>query len=210
MNEDQSSTWIYLVRHGATDNNLANPPRLQGWRTDPALSDEGRRQARKTGLFLADSGLDVVFSSPLERARQTAEAIAWPHGLEVNLFEPLTEVDVGDWEGHSWVEVEAKWPEEYRAFVEDPGVNPYAGGESFQMVQDRVFPAMTQLAEENVGRRLAVVAHNVVNRSFLSSLLGSPLKNYRLVPQSNCGVNLLRYKSGKWKLITTNGMFHLK
>jgi phosphoserine phosphatase len=213
MAQENTTTWIYLVRHGATDNNLANPPILQGHRTDPALSEQGKEQTVKTGLFLANVELDAVFSSPLLRARQTAEAIAGPHGLEVQTIDDLTEVDVGDWEGYDWDEIAEQWPKEYQAFIEDTGRNPYAGGETFQQVQDRVLVAMADLAENNLGRRIAVAAHNVVNRSFLSALLNIPLKNYRKLPQSNCGINILRYSSnshgGKWKLVTINGMFHL-
>ena len=60
---------VYLIRHGATDNNRAKPPRLQGRRTDPGLSDEGLEQAKRTGRFLADVPVHAVYSSPLLRAR---------------------------------------------------------------------------------------------------------------------------------------------
>ena len=67
---------LYLVRHGATDNNLHNPPRLQGQRVDLGLSAAGKAQAEQTARFLATRPLAAVFSSPMLRARQTAEAIA--------------------------------------------------------------------------------------------------------------------------------------
>ena len=92
--------WLYLVRHGATANNEARPPRLQGRRTDPALSDEGQEQSRETGRLLASQRIEAVYTSPLLRARQTARAIAEPHGLPVEVVDDLIEVDVGRWEGH--------------------------------------------------------------------------------------------------------------
>ena len=67
--------WCYLIRHAATDNNRARPPRLQGRRTDPGLSDEGHLQAKATGDYLAAGHMDAVYSSPLLHARQTAEAL---------------------------------------------------------------------------------------------------------------------------------------
>lgn len=205
-----NTCWLYLVRHGATDNNRARPPRLQGRRTDPALSNEGQDQAEATGRLLADVAVDAVFASPLLRARQTAGAIAGPHNLDVQLVEDLIEVDVGDWEGRPWDEIERTNPEAYRAFMTDASINAYLGGENLQTVLDRSGPAFERLFEENLGRVIVAVAHNVVNRAYLAGLLGLPLAKYRSVPQDNCGVNLLRYRDGKVKPVTLNAVLHLK
>jgi broad specificity phosphatase PhoE len=201
--------WLYLVRHGATDNNRADPPRLQGRRTDPPLSDEGRGQARQTGEFLAGFPLDAVCSSPLLRARQTAEAIARPHGLAVDVVEDLIEVDVGEWEGRAWQEIEKTDPAAYRAFMTDATVNPYLGGENLQTVLARAVPAFERLMGENLGRLIVAVAHNVVNRAYLARLTGVPVARYRSIPQDNCGVSLVRYRKGRPKAVTINGLFHL-
>ena len=201
--------WLYLVRHGATDNNRADPPRLQGRRTDPPLSAEGLEQARRTGELLADCPLDAVYSSPLLRARQTAEAIAKPHGLVTQIVGDLIEVDVGVWEGRSWEEIEKTDAAAYQAFMTDASVNPYLGGENMQTVLTRAAPALEKLMQENVGRVITVVAHNVVNRVYLTTLMGLPLARYRSIPQDNCGVTLLRYRGDRAKAVTINGVFHL-
>ena len=201
--------WLYLLRHGATDNNRANPPRLQGRRTDPPLSEEGREQARKTGEFLLRLPLDAVYSSPLLRARETAEAIAGPQGLSIQVVDGLVEVDVGVWEGHSWEEIEQTDPQAYRAFMTDASVNPYLGGENLETVLARAGPAFQQLVEGNLGRLIAVVAHNVVNRTYLAHLMGMPVARYRSMPQDNCGLNLLRCRKDRIKIVTINGLFHM-
>lgn len=201
--------WLYLVRHGATANNRADPPRLQGRRTDPPLSDEGRQQARHTGQFLAGSGLDAVYSSPLVRARQTAEQIAGPQGMPVQVVDELIEVDVGVWEGRSWDEIQRTDPEAYRAFMTDATVHPYLGGESLDTVLARAGPAFQRLMENNCGRRIVVVAHNVVNRAYLAQLIGMPVARYRSIPQDNCGLTLIRYRSKRVKVVTINAVFHL-
>jgi broad specificity phosphatase PhoE len=201
--------WFYLVRHAATDNNRARPPRLQGRRTDPGLSDEGHQQAGRTGRALAGHPLDAVYSSPLLRARQTAQAIARPHGLTVQLAEGLIEVDVGDWEGRAWDEIQRADPEAYRLFTADAGVNPYLGGENLATVLARVIPAMEQLMADNLGRVVVAVAHNCVNRAYLTHLLNLPLARYRSIPQDNCGLNLIRYRDGKVKLVSMNVIGHL-
>jgi broad specificity phosphatase PhoE len=199
-----------LVRHGATANNRADPPRLQGRRTDPPLSDEGREQAQRTGEFLAAFALDAVYSSPLLRARQTAEAVAKPHGLATQIVDELIEVDVGVWEGRSWKEIEKTDAAAYRAFMTDASVNSYLGGENLQIVLARAAPALEKLMRENLGRSIAVVAHNVVNRSYLTQLMGIPLSRYRSIPQDNCGVTFIRYRDARAKAVTINAVFHLR
>jgi len=201
--------WLYLVRHGATANNRARPPRLQGRRTDPALSKEGRRQAEQTAALLAAEPIHAVYSSPLLRARQTAQALAGPHGLSVEVVEDLIEVDVGQWEGRPWDEIERDNPEAYRLFMTDASVHPYLGGETIGVVLDRSAPAIERLMADNLGRTIVVVAHNVVNRAYLSGLLRMPLSAYRSIPQDNCGINLVRLRNGETKPVTINAVGHL-
>lgn len=202
--------WLYLVRHAATANNQARPPRVQGRRTDPGLSPEGHEQARQTGRALADQPLSAVYTSPLLRARQTAQAIADPHGLSVEPVDDLIEVDVGQWEGRPWDEVQRLYPEAYRLFMTDASVHPYLGGENLGVVQARVIPALERLMADNLGRLIVAVGHNVVNRSYLAHLLGMPLAKYRSIPQDNCGLNLLHYRDGKTKLVTVNAVGHVR
>jgi len=200
---------LYLIRHGSTDNNEANPPRLQGRRTDPGLSKAGLEQAARTARWLVEQGVDAVYSSPLLRARQTAEQIAILRGLIVQLVDDLIEIDVGCWEGLAWEEIEQRDPEAYRLFMTDASVHPYLGGENLGTVLSRTIPAMARLMAANLGRRVAVVAHNVVNRAYLARLLDIPLRNYRSIPQDNCGVNVICFTQGTAKLVTINAVWHL-
>ncbi|MEE8451357.1 MAG: histidine phosphatase family protein [Thermoguttaceae bacterium] len=204
-----NTCWLYLVRHAETDNNRARPRRLQGRRTDPGLSDEGRRQAEAVGRFLAGLPIDAVYVSPLLRARQTAEAIALPHRLSVEVVDDLREVDVGVWDGLDWDEVQRTDPEAYRRFMADASVHPYLGGENLTTVQKRVVPALEKLMARNVGRTVVAVAHNIVNRCCLAHLLHLPLAEFRTIPQENCGINVLRYREGRVKLVSINIAVHL-
>jgi len=201
--------WLYLIRHGATDNNRARPPRLQGRRTDPSLSDEGHAQAEAVAALLAGQPIDAVYSSPLLRARQTAEPIAQAHGVSVETVDELIEVDVGDWEGQPWDQIEQIDPEAYRLFMADASVNPYLGGENLTTVRDRALPALQRLMAKNLGRQIVAVAHNCVNRTYLAALLNLPLPEYRSIPQDNCGVNLIRYRKDRTKLVTLNVISHV-
>ena len=206
---DDRTTWMILVRHGSTANNLERPPRLQGQGLDGPLSDVGLEQAQRTGAWLADQPIAAVYSSPMLRARQTAEAIAALHGLGVETVDALTEADVGQWEGRPWTEIERDHPAEYQAFMADAGANPYLGGESLRQVRDRTRPAFERLMSGHVGQLIVVVAHNVVNRTLLADQLSLPLGAYRSIPQHNGGANLLRWRDGAFKLLTLNSVLHL-
>ena len=202
------STILFLLRHGATDNNLARPPKLQGRGVDCGLSEEGRGQARRAASFLARFPLAAVYASPLKRSQETARPIAACHGLPVTIDAGIIEVDVGEWEGRSWVDIEREEGDAYRDFIRDPGRHGYRGGENLEQVQARAVPALTQLAQRHRGEAIAVVAHNVVNRCFLAHLLGVPLSRARALTQDNGGINVLRFRD-KWKVITLNHLFHL-
>lgn len=206
---DTETCWMILVRHGATDNNRADPPRLQGRRTDPSLSPEGAAQAERTAAFLAKLPIRGVVSSPLTRARQTAEIIAGTWGMSVTTADALTEVDVGVWEGLSWPEIEQRYPEAYRDFVSDPEVNPYLEGENMGSVCRRVVPAFDHLGSEHRGKMIVVVAHNVVNRVYLAQLIGMPIGKYRSIPQENCGLNVIQWRVHRVRPVTINAAFHL-
>ena len=201
--------WLYLIRHAATDNNRMVPPVLQGRRTDPGLSVEGFEQSRQTGVALAGRPLDAIYSSPLLRARQTATAVAEPHGLEGQIVDDLVEADVGDWEGLNWDEIQRLNPEAYQLFLDDASINPYLGGENITVAYERSMPAIEKLLAANLGRMIAVAAHNVVNRTCVAQLIGMPLLKYRSIPQDNCGINLLRYRKGRIKVVTINWIEHL-
>lgn len=201
--------FAFLLRHGATKNNLSNPPILQGNTVDGPLSVEGIAQAQAAAAGLADQQLDAVYCSPLLRARETAEIVAKQHTLEPQVIADITEVDVGAWEGRTWKEIERTEPERYQKFMDDPAQHGYRDGESLTDVHSRAVPALDQLLQDNVGRRIAIVAHNVVNRVYLARALGLPLAQARSLSQDNCGINVLRYRRGDIKLVSMNAVLHL-
>ena len=201
---------MFLIRHGATASNVARPAKLQGRGVNLGLSDEGRIQAAKTANLLSTLPISAVFSSPLKRAWETAERIAEQRELAVQVVDDLCEVDVGKWEGRSWGEIAESEPEAYRLFQADPGLHGYVGGENMQQVQDRVTPALERTLRAQLGRIIAVVGHNVVNRAYLARVLGLPIARSRNLIQDNCGVNLLRYTEGATTLVTCNTTLHLE
>ncbi len=203
-------TTLFLIRHGATEANLARPPRLQGRYQDPPLAALGVRQAELTRSLLAVQRIDACYSSPLLRARQTAAIICAPHGLEPVPVAGLTECDVGRWEGMSWEEIGQRYPDEFARFMANPACHGYPGGENFADVHERVSPALEELLERHEGETLVVVAHHVVNRTYLAGLLGLPPDQARQVSLANCSISLVIRERGQTELRTLNSLFHLQ
>jgi broad specificity phosphatase PhoE len=202
-------TWLYLVRHGATEANERIPYILQGNAIDLPLSPAGEGQARAVAGFLRHFPIRRVFSSSMIRARQTAEAIAGELGVAVSVAADLQECNVGAWEGLDWETIRKRYPDEHRRFVENPAETPYLGGESYADALRRARPVIARLLESHAGESLAVVAHNVVNRAFLADLMGLDLRLAPKLVQGNGCVNLIRRQAGRTELVTMNAVFHL-
>lgn len=201
---------MYLLRHGATPPNLVEPPVMQGDGVDEPLAPIGREQAARAAEALASRPVRAIYSSPMLRAMETAGLIAERHGLPVEPVDALREVKVGIWEGSNWPDVERNYPEQYRAFREDPGKNGYPGGETLQDLLDRTTPAFESLMQKHAGEEFVVAAHSVVNRVYVASLLGISMANGYFIPQANCCVNIVRWRDGKAKLVTFNAIGHLQ
>lgn len=204
-----AETTLYLVRHGATAQNEQRPVVLQGCGVDGRLSENGQRQAQAVADFLAPFPLARVYTSPMRRARETAEQIAARHSVPVDVIDEIHEVSVGDWEGRSWTEIMEADRTYYDRFMQNPADVPYLGGETYREVLGRVQPALEAVLERHAGESIAVVAHNVVNRVYLCSLLGLDLSRARGLHQANCCVNVIRRKNGVTELLTLNSEFHL-
>ena len=203
------STFVYLIRHGATASNEERPYRLQGSGLDLSLSDLGRAQAEATAKAMAGVRLNAVYSSPLLRAKETAAPIARAQGLEPILVREITEAHLGRWEGLTWEQAKLADPVEYERFHGNPGTAPYAGGESFLDVQSRANPALARLAREHEGGSIAVVAHNILNRAVLAGFLGMPIDLARTLRQANGGVNLIEYEAERPLVVMVNSCLHL-
>lgn len=204
------ATTIYLVRHGQTSANASVPPILQGKGADYALNETGLAQAVAVAQAFSDVQLSALYSSPLLRARQTAQPLADQHGLAVSTIDRLHEVDVGEWEGWSWDEVIARDPHRYAKVISHGGDRPYPGGESYVDVADRVVPILQDLAVKHVGESIAIIAHRVVNRCAIARLMGLDIRRAKDLPQDNGAINVLRGDAKGVKLVTLNAVTHLE
>jgi broad specificity phosphatase PhoE len=197
-------TWLFLLRHGATRLNLETPYRLQGSEVDEPLTPLGYAQAEAAAQALRHVPLAGCYSSPLSRAKQTAEIVATPHALPVTTIADLREGSVGRWENRTWEDIQAKEPEAYHAFMEDPGLTGYAGGENFYQVLARVKPVIWGLLERHAGQCIVVVGHQIVNRVIVAELTGLPMAAARRVKFANGGITSISTENDKPILVSLN------
>ena len=147
-------TTILLARHGETDWNRQG--RFQG-HADPPLNATGRAQAAELAAELKAVGLAAVYSSPLRRALETAQAVAAEHGLDPVAVDALREVDVGSWQGLTRVEIETQFPEQFARWLDyDQG---WEDGESYEEMGRRAVAALLELALAHEGERVLAVTH---------------------------------------------------
>ncbi|MBM7415210.1 MULTISPECIES: bifunctional RNase H/acid phosphatase [Nocardiaceae] len=151
-----AATRTILLRHGQTA--LSVDRRYSG-RGNPELTELGRAQAAAAAQRVALlGGVDVVLSSPLGRARDTAEAVSRAIDVPVTVVEDLTETDFGEWEGLTFLEATERDPELHRRWMGDTSVAP-PGGESFDAVRERVRRVREHIATEYAGKTVVVVSH---------------------------------------------------
>ncbi len=189
-------TTIFLARHGETDWN--RELRFQGHR-DPPLNETGRRQARELAERLAGEELVWVYSSSLRRALETAELVARPLGLPLSSEDGLREVDTGSWSGLTRAEIEERYPEAFRRWLDyGPG---WEDGESYEEMAGRVAATLDLLAARHPGERILVVTHGGPVRAAQAHALKIPFGEARRTgpPLHNCGLFVCDVQAGTFR-----------
>jgi broad specificity phosphatase PhoE len=170
-------TRVVLLRHGETP--LSIERRFAGV-GDIELTATGHEQARAAARSMVGLGIEAIASSPLRRARDTADHVARALGVDVEEWPDLAEVDFGDWEGHTFQEVGERWPEEMRRWLADLNHAP-PGGESMAAAAKRVAAVGERLLAAHRGRSVLVVSHVTPIKVLLrDALLAAPEALYRM------------------------------
>ncbi len=175
--QGQATTTI-LLRHGQTA--LSVERRFAG-RGDAPLTDVGLQQAAAAAARLqARGGIDLVVSSPLSRARRTAEAVAGATGAALLVDEDLAETDFGDWEGLTFGEVMKRWPGEMAAWMASADVCP-PGGESLSAAARRALTSLDRLLAEHANTTMVLVSHVTPIKTIICrALLAPPAALFRI------------------------------
>ncbi|MDX1435731.1 MAG: histidine phosphatase family protein [Anaerolineales bacterium] len=151
-------TTFLLIRHGQTDWNLEG--RYTG-QSDIPLNETGREQAQRAAAQLQQSPPDVIYSSDLKRARETAEIIGRAFRLPVATDPRLREIDQGEWEGMLFPDIKERFEQEFNRMRDDPfNVGP-PGGESVGQVWERVLASADEIAQSHPRQRVVLVSHGL-------------------------------------------------
>ena len=188
-------TELLLVRHGETDWNRDR--RFQG-HADPPLNETGREQAHALAAELTSEGIELVYTSDLARAVETAEIVAARLGADVRSMRDLRVIDVGEWQGLTWQEIEERYPDGARSW-RARGYG-WETGETYEELGDRVVAALRRIASDHPEERVLVVGHGGTiraTRAFIEGL-SVPESRSRSRAIGNCEV---------FRVVTEDGTF---
>ena len=200
-------TTTVLLRHGETA--LSGGRRFAG-RGDIPLTAAGLEQAAAAAVRLAArGGLDLIVTSPLRRARQTAGAVAAATGVPVAVREAWMETDFGEWEGLTHAEAAQRWPEQAAAWLSDTAAAP-PGGESLATTSERVLAALESLVAGHPAATVLVVSHVTPMKILLQhALLAPPMAMRRMLLDVACLCEIDWYAGGVGLVRSLNDTAHL-
>lgn len=200
------ATRIIAIRHGETAWNVDT--RIQG-HLDIPLNDTGRWQARRLGAALAGESLGAIYASDLGRAYQTAQAVAEVAGLPVVPDAGLRERAFGLFEGRTFAEIEASWPDQaLRWRKRDPAFEP-EGGESLLRFRLRIVETLDRLAARHMGEQIVLVGHGGVMDVLYRAATGQELQAPRTWALGNAAINRLLWTDQGLTLVGWADTTHL-
>lgn len=203
------TTTLYLIRHGETDWNLNG--RWQG-HVDVPLNSVGYKQAGLLAQRLRAEGvrIDVIYSSDLARAYQTAWALSEAVGKPVELLPALREIDLGTWGGLTRDEIRERYPVEF-ALLEQGQDIPRGGAENLAMLRKRVVEVTEALIGQHSGETLALVTHGGPIRMLLAHAADEPDANRMPFHHiGNTSISVVQRNPDGWEIVRVNDMQHLQ
>ncbi|MBA2747804.1 MAG: histidine phosphatase family protein [Tatlockia sp.] len=209
------TTRAIIVRHGQSSYNTEQ--RIQGRSDISTLTQKGRDDALKTGKALGHLHFAAIYSSPLQRAKTTAEIItqclATP--AQIQTVDNLREIDLPLWEGMRSQEVKDNLPQDYRLWKEQPDefmmLLPQQDGK-----EQKYFPVLAlyeqakqfwqEILSRHEGETILIVGHNGINRALISLALGIAPSRYHSIQQSNCGISILNFSGNLGQSVQLESM----
>ncbi len=183
-------TRMYLLRHGQVEGFEEKRYNGQG---DVLLTDLGRAQYQRLAERLADQAIAAVYTSDLARCLDGARILAARHGLDPIPRPELRELNIGHWEGKTWSELQARYPDEWQARLNDLVNYRVPHGESTLDMARRVRPVIRELVGRHRGEEIVVVGHGGLNRVILLDAIGAPLDRLFSVEQTYGCLNIVDY-----------------
>jgi broad specificity phosphatase PhoE len=203
----KTMTQIILVRHGQTP---WNKDKIFRGSKDIPLNDTGREEARLAGEWLKGETIEAAYCSPLSRARDTGEAIARHHGLQVLDLPGLTDIRYGDWEGLPLTEVKVTYADLYRQWETAPHTVRFPQGETLDEVRDRALEAVEEVVRRHPGQTVLLAAHRAVNKVLIAAFIGLDNSHFWRLGQDTTAINRFRRVGDTWHIMGLNDICHLR
>jgi len=199
-------TQILLIRHAVND--FVKTGKLAGWTPGVHLNEEGQAQAVALGKRLADTPIDVLYASPLERTMETAEAIRQHHThLTIQQTSELGEVRYGDWEGMEINKLTGR--KMWQVVQQYPSRAEFPNGETMRGVQTRAVNAVEALVSAHPRETVAVVTHADIIKMVLAHFLGMHLDEFQRIVITPASISVLSLGFGRPYVGTMNDMAHI-
>ena len=195
-------TLLLLIRHADNDERKI---RLVGRMPGVHLNQQGREQAEQLARLLAKMPIQAVFSSPLERAMETAQPLAEALNLPVQPIPDLLEIDYGHWQGRTFKQIRRS--KFWRSVGEDPAGVSFPGGESFLTAQRRAVTALDRLAQGM--DMIAAFTHADIILLTLAYYLNMPLKDFHRLEIQPASLSVVELKDGKVRILHINHVTNL-
>ena len=200
-------TRLCIVRHGETAWNAEH--RVQG-QLDVPLNAIGQAQALAASRVLAQEKFDVIYSSDLSRARQTAQPTASLLSMEVLLEKDLRERHYGIFERLTYAEVKVRYPEDYARFEAREPDYAFRTGESLKDFSARSINIISSIAERHEGQSIAVFTHGGILDKLYRFITGLPITAQREFGIPNAGLNRVELTSAGWQIRSWADVAHLE
>lgn len=204
-------TKIILVRHCQAE---GNEKRFFQGRINTEITEKGKKQIEATVKLLKDEPIDAVYSSPLNRAFQTAKCIAKSHNIsedKIIIDDDLMEIDAGVWDGKYIKDIVRLFPEQSDNWDNHPERFKPDGSEGMVSVYQRTGRMLRKLIDNNEGKCVCVVSHGCAIRNMLCNAYGKPIDELQTVPWgTNCAVSIV-VADGDWtEVVQENSVEHLE
>ena len=201
-------TTLLLIRHGQSEANLDG---VFAGQINPRLTEKGLEQAELTAKYIANNyDVDVIYSSDLQRAYQTALSLSKLVNKDVVKDEKLREIYAGKWEGVNFLELKELYKEDFGVWLSDLGKAVCTDGESVKEMGNRVVLELASIAEANDGKTVAVAIHATPIRAMQCFVETGGFDEMQNIPWvSNASVSVFSYNNKEWKIISISEDSHL-
>jgi probable phosphomutase (TIGR03848 family) len=199
-------TEFLLIRHAVND--FVKTGKLAGWTPEVHLNDEGNAQAAALGLRLAGAKIDAIYSSPLERTVETAQAVIQHHpNLQLNLLDTIGEVRYGEWQGQELGKLAQK--KLWRIVQANPSRARFPNGEAMRDAQMRAVNAIETLSEKHPHATVAVVSHSDIIKMIVTHYLGLHLDLFQRIEISPASLTIIGLGFGRPNIVQVNETSYL-